>query len=81
MFENIIVITAFYSLFEASWHQYLVVRSAVSEVLAQSYYNRGVDDCGVDDRGLTKSGLWANYCIFNSYKNHEIRADIYEIYK
>ena len=52
--------------------------------LYQNYLHRttiSVDDCGVDDRGLTKSGLWANYCIFNSYKNHEIRADIYEIYK
>ena len=45
--------------------------------------DRRVDDHGVDDydHELTKSGLWVNYCIFNSYKNHEIPADIYEIYK
>ena len=52
-------------------------------LLYQNYYNCRVDGRGVDDRDrrLTKSGLCANYCIFNSYKNHEIRADIYEIYK
>ena len=64
-------------------------------LLYQNYYNCRVGNCGIDDRGiddrsiddrdrdrgLTKSVLWANYCIFNSYKNHEIRADIYEIYK